>query len=132
MNNKYSRKIECILEEGKKCKEKLCVIGPTGPTGPQGPALVARSWGISGQSTSQQTCAFRLNPQRASADNCRVYPAASRCDRRCNQVTRQICQRRTAEPPPEVLHVRFRSGSRSLELHRFLSQVSPATFPFFL
>ena len=34
MNNKYSRKIECILEEGKKCKEKLCVIGPTGPTGP--------------------------------------------------------------------------------------------------
>ena len=40
MNNKYSRKIECILEEGKKCKEKLCVIGPTGPTGPQGPATI--------------------------------------------------------------------------------------------
>lgn len=40
MDNKYSRKIECILEEGKKCKEKLCVIGPTGPTGPQGPATI--------------------------------------------------------------------------------------------
>ena len=40
MDNKYSRKIECILEEGKKCKEKLCVVGPTGPTGPQGPATI--------------------------------------------------------------------------------------------
>lgn len=34
MNNKYSKKIQCILEEGKKCKEKLVVIGPTGPQGP--------------------------------------------------------------------------------------------------
>lgn len=36
MNQKYSKKIQCILEEGKKCKEKLCCIGPTGPTGPAG------------------------------------------------------------------------------------------------
>ena len=33
-NEKYSRKIEKILAEGKKCKEKLVVIGPTGPQGP--------------------------------------------------------------------------------------------------
>ena len=32
MNNQYSRKIQCILEEGKKCKDKLQVVGPTGPT----------------------------------------------------------------------------------------------------
>ena len=38
MNNKYSKKIECILEQGKKCKEKLGVMGPTGPTGPTGPS----------------------------------------------------------------------------------------------
>ena len=36
MNEKYSKKIQCILEEGRKCKEKLCCIGPTGPTGPSG------------------------------------------------------------------------------------------------
>ena len=40
MNNKYSKKIQCILEEGKKCKEKLVVIGPTGPQGPTGPATI--------------------------------------------------------------------------------------------
>lgn len=40
MNNKYSRKIQCILEEGKKCKEKLQAVGPTGPTGPAGPATI--------------------------------------------------------------------------------------------
>ena len=40
MNNKYSRKIQCILEEGKKCKDKLQVVGPTGPTGPAGPATI--------------------------------------------------------------------------------------------
>lgn len=33
-NEKYSRKIEKILSDGKKCKEKLVIIGPTGPTGP--------------------------------------------------------------------------------------------------
>ena len=40
MNNKYSKKIQCILEEGKKCKNKLVVIGPTGPQGPAGPATI--------------------------------------------------------------------------------------------
>lgn len=40
MNNQYSRKIQCILEEGKKCKDKLQVVGPTGPTGPAGPATI--------------------------------------------------------------------------------------------
>lgn len=34
--NKYSKKIECILNEGKKCKEKYGNIGPTGPMGPAG------------------------------------------------------------------------------------------------
>lgn len=34
MNNEYSSKIQCILEEGKKCKKKLSFIGPTGPTHP--------------------------------------------------------------------------------------------------
>lgn len=36
MGNQYSRKIACILEEGKKCKEKLSFAGPTGPIGPTG------------------------------------------------------------------------------------------------
>ena len=40
MNNQYSRKIQCILGEGKKCKDKLQVVGPTGPTGPAGPATI--------------------------------------------------------------------------------------------
>ena len=40
MNNKYSKKIQCILEEGKKCKDKLVMIGPTGPRGEQGPATI--------------------------------------------------------------------------------------------
>lgn len=40
MNNQYSKKIQCILEEGKKCKDKLQVVGPTGPTGPAGPATI--------------------------------------------------------------------------------------------
>lgn len=40
MNNQYSRKIQCILEEGKKCKDKFQVVGPTGPTGPAGPATI--------------------------------------------------------------------------------------------
>lgn len=33
---KYSSKINSILENGKKCKERLGNIGPTGPTGPKG------------------------------------------------------------------------------------------------
>ena len=41
MNNEYSSKIQCILEEGKKCKRKLSYIGPTGPTGPAGPATIS-------------------------------------------------------------------------------------------
>lgn len=41
MNNRYSRKIEKILQEGEQCKKRLGpVIGPTGPTGPQGPATI--------------------------------------------------------------------------------------------
>lgn len=36
MSCEYSNKIEKILEEGKRCKEKMGVFGPTGPTGPQG------------------------------------------------------------------------------------------------
>lgn len=39
---KYSKKIDCILKEGKKCRDKIGIIGPTGPTGstgPTGPAL---------------------------------------------------------------------------------------------
>lgn len=36
--NKYSKKINCILEQGKKCKDKIGIIGPTGP---QGPATIA-------------------------------------------------------------------------------------------
>ena len=36
MNQKYSKKIQYILEEGKKCKEKFCCIGPTGPQGSTG------------------------------------------------------------------------------------------------
>lgn len=38
MNNKYSHRVQRILEEGKKCKEKL--IPAMGPTGPQGPATI--------------------------------------------------------------------------------------------
>ena len=37
MSCEYSNKIEKILEEGKRCKEKMGVFGPTGPTGPTGP-----------------------------------------------------------------------------------------------
>lgn len=40
MNERYSRKINCILNEGKKCQEKFGNVGPTGPTGPQGPATI--------------------------------------------------------------------------------------------
>lgn len=40
MSCEYSNKIEKILEEGKRCKEKMGVFGPTGPTGPQGPATI--------------------------------------------------------------------------------------------
>lgn len=40
MGCEYSNKIEKILEEGKRCKEKMGVFGPTGPTGPQGPATI--------------------------------------------------------------------------------------------
>lgn len=35
--NQYSDKINCILEEGKICKSKMTVIGPTGPRGQIGP-----------------------------------------------------------------------------------------------
>ena len=37
MNDGYSKKIKCILEEGERCKKLMgpCVVqGPTGPTGP--------------------------------------------------------------------------------------------------
>lgn len=40
MNDKYSKKIQCILEERKKCRDKLVVIGPTGPQGPAGPVTI--------------------------------------------------------------------------------------------
>ncbi len=40
MNGNYSKKVQCIIEEGKKYKDKLVYIGPTGPTGPQGPATI--------------------------------------------------------------------------------------------
>lgn len=39
-NEKYSRKIQKILDDGKKCKDKLLVVGPTGPTGPAGAATI--------------------------------------------------------------------------------------------
>lgn len=32
MNGNYSKKVQCIIEEGKKYKDKLVYIGPTGPT----------------------------------------------------------------------------------------------------
>lgn len=48
MNNEYSSKIQCILEEGKKCKKKLSFIGPTGPTGPKGEKWDAGPTGPSG------------------------------------------------------------------------------------
>lgn len=34
MDNDYSSKIKCILEEGKKHQERCCIVGPTGPRGP--------------------------------------------------------------------------------------------------
>lgn len=43
MDNDYSSKIKCILEEGKKHQERCCIVGPTGPRGPigpQGPATI--------------------------------------------------------------------------------------------
>lgn len=43
MNNRYSKKIQHILEEGKKCKKKMTVIGPTGPMGPTGPSGITIS-----------------------------------------------------------------------------------------
>ncbi len=43
MNNQYSKKIQCILKEGERCKKLLGpaagprgATGPTGPTGPTG------------------------------------------------------------------------------------------------
>lgn len=53
MNGKYSKKIECILEQGKKCKEKLGVMGPTGPTGPTGVAGPQGAQGIQGLTGEQ-------------------------------------------------------------------------------
>ena len=50
MNNQYSRKIQKILEEGKKCQNRCGVFGPTGPTGPTGPAGAATI--IVGQTTT--------------------------------------------------------------------------------
>lgn len=38
--NKYPKKIDCLLKEGKRCQEKIGIVGPTGPTGPQGPATI--------------------------------------------------------------------------------------------
>lgn len=29
MDNDYSSKIKCILEEGKKHQERCCIVGPT-------------------------------------------------------------------------------------------------------
>ena len=40
MNEEYSCKIQQILEEGRRCKDRLPVIGPTGPTGPTGAATI--------------------------------------------------------------------------------------------
>ncbi len=40
MSNNCSNKIKRILEEGKRCKEKCGIMGPTGPMGPQGPATI--------------------------------------------------------------------------------------------
>lgn len=40
MNEDYSYNIRRILEEGRKCKERGGVMGPTGPRGPQGPATI--------------------------------------------------------------------------------------------
>lgn len=34
MDQEYSCRIKQILEEGRRCKERLGVMGPTGPTGP--------------------------------------------------------------------------------------------------
>ena len=53
MNGKYSKKIECILEQGKKCKEKLGVMGPTGPMGPTGVAGPQGAQGIQGLTGEQ-------------------------------------------------------------------------------
>lgn len=33
-------KIRRILEEGRRHRERCCVVGPTGPRGPQGPATI--------------------------------------------------------------------------------------------
>lgn len=40
MNENYSCKVQQILNEGRRCKEQLPVIGPTGPTGPAGAATI--------------------------------------------------------------------------------------------
>ena len=37
MNND---KIRRIIEEGRRHRERCCVVGPTGPRGPQGPATI--------------------------------------------------------------------------------------------
>lgn len=41
MNNDVSNKIKCILEEGKRYKQRCCIVGPTGPRGPIGPATIS-------------------------------------------------------------------------------------------
>ena len=33
-------KIRRIIEEGRRHRERCCVVGPTGPRGPQGPATI--------------------------------------------------------------------------------------------
>ena len=50
MNGNYSKKVQCIIEEGKKYKDKLVYIGPTGPTGPQGPATITIGTTTTGES----------------------------------------------------------------------------------
>lgn len=55
MDQEYSCKIKQILEEGRRCKERLGVMGPTGPTGPTGPATITIGETITGDPGTDAT-----------------------------------------------------------------------------
>ena len=55
MDKEYSCRIKQILEEGRRCKERLGVMGPTGPTGPTGPATITIGETITGDPGTDAT-----------------------------------------------------------------------------
>lgn len=72
MDERYSDKIECILEEGRKCKKRLGLIGPTGPTGatgPTGPTGATGPTGPTGPAEEITTAALMMHDESTNTVN---------------------------------------------------------------